>query len=75
MSDYHFQLKLWKKGAECSCFPAIIAEVATGGVSRDFSLSLYKEERSMKRDVLSGWEIMVQEVWTRAKWLRKKVKV
>lgn len=75
LSDYHFQLKLWKKGAECSCFPSIIAEVATGGVSRDFSLSLYKEERSMKRDVLSGWEILVQEVWTRAKWLRKKVKV
>ncbi|HIG58605.1 MAG TPA: glycosyltransferase [Flavobacteriales bacterium] len=75
LSDYHFQLKLWKKGVECSCFPAIIAEVATGGVSRDFSLSLYKEERTMKRDVLSGWEIMIQEVWTRAKWLRKKVKI
>ena len=75
LSDYHFQLKLWKKGVECFCFPTIIAEVATGGVSRDFSLSLYKEERTMKRDVLSGWEIMVQGVWTRAKWLRKKVKV
>jgi len=75
LSDYHFQLKLWKKGVECSCFHAIIAEVATGGVSRDFSLSLYKEERTMKRDVLSGWEIMVQEVWTRAKWLNKKLKV
>jgi glycosyltransferase involved in cell wall biosynthesis len=75
LSDYHFQLKLWKKGVECSCFPAIIAEVATGGVSRDFSLSLYKEERTMKKDVLSGWQNMVQEVWTRAKWLMKKLKV
>jgi putative colanic acid biosynthesis glycosyltransferase len=72
LADYHLHLRFWKKGVECSCFPAIIAEVAAGGVSRDFSRSLYKEERTLKRDVLSGWENMVQEVWTRAKWIMKK---
>ena len=75
LADYHFQLKLWKKGVQCSCFPAIIAEVAPGGVSRDFSRSLYKEERTLKRDVLSIWQNLVQGVWTRAKWVMKKVGV
>jgi putative colanic acid biosynthesis glycosyltransferase len=75
LADYHFQLKLWKNGVECSCFTAIIAEVAPGGVSRDFSRLLYKEERALKRDVLSVWQNMIQEVWTRGKWLMKKIGV
>ena len=73
LADYHLHLRIWKKGVECSCFPVIIAEVAAGGVSRDFSRSLYKEERTLKRDVLSGWENMVQLIWTRMKWVMKKV--
>ncbi len=75
LADYHFQLKLWKNGVECSCFTAIIAEVAPGGVSRDFSRLLYNEERALKRDVLSVWQNMIQEVWTRGKWLMKKIGV
>jgi len=73
LADYHLNLRIWKKGVECTCLPVIIAEVAPGGVSRDFSRSLYKEERTLKRDVLSGWQNIIQEVWTRAKWCMKKV--
>ena len=75
LADYHFNLKNWKRGVKCSCFTKIIAEVVPGGVSRDFSLSLYKEERAMKREVLTGWQNMMQGFWTRAKWFKKKVGV
>tara|TARA_B110000459_G_C16621013_1_gene501691 strand:- start:3476 stop:4234 length:759 start_codon:yes stop_codon:yes gene_type:complete len=74
LSDYHLHLRLLKKGINCICSSTMIAEVAPGGVSRNFSLSLYKEERDMKRDVLTGWESMVQVVWTGMKWLNKKVR-
>jgi len=73
LADYHLHLKLWKKGMECSCSPVIVAEVAPGGVSRDFSRSLYKEERKVKRDVLSGWQNIIQGPWTRGKWFMKKI--
>ena len=75
LADYHFNLKVWKKGVKCSCFTEIIAEVAPGGISRDFSLSLYKEESAMKREVLTGWQNMIQSFWTRAKWLNKKIRI
>ena len=73
LADYHFHLKIWKQGVICWCSPSVVSEVAPGGVSRDFSLSLYREERLLKQTVLSGWQNVVQGLWTRSKWLKKKI--
>ena len=74
LADYHLNLKLWKKGVEGSSSPTIIAEVAPGGVSRNFSHELYSEERYLKKDVLTPWENISQGIFTRIKWLWKKVR-
>ena len=74
LADYHLNLKLWKRGVKCTCRDTVISEVTPGGVSRKFTHSLYREERSLKQDIFSSLpNLIAQNIFTRLKWLRKRL--
>jgi len=73
LADYHLHLRIWKSKVICNCHSFIISEVAPGGVSRNFSRGLYREEREMKSTVLTSLEYLPQILFTRFKWLFKKL--
>jgi len=73
LADYHLNLKLWKRGIQCTCNNTVISEVAPGGVSRHFTHSLYREERVLKRDLFPSIPSQIaQGFFTRLKWLKKR---
>ena len=74
LADYHLNLKLWERGVKCTCFDTVISEATPGGVSRKFTHSLYREERYLKQDIFPSLpNLIVQNIFTRLKWLRKRL--
>jgi putative colanic acid biosynthesis glycosyltransferase len=74
LADYHLNLKLWERGVKCTCFDTVISEATPGGVSRKFTHSLYREERYLKQDIFPSLpNLIVQNIFTRLKWLRKQL--
>ena len=74
LADYHLHLVLWMDGVKCQCSRTIISEVDSGGVSRQFTAELYREERALKREAIGGLaSYLVQAVATRLKYLGKTV--
>lgn len=74
LADYHLNLKLWERGVKCTCFDTVISEANPGGVSRKFTHSLYREERYLKQDIFPSLpNLIVQNIFTRLKWLRKRL--
>jgi len=74
LADYHLHLVLMKEGIKCKCVNIVIAEVDSGGVSRQFTAELYREERALKRDAIGGLPSCIfQGVTTRLKHLWKTI--
>ncbi|MDP5158703.1 MAG: glycosyltransferase [Flaviramulus sp.] len=48
LSDYDFNLKLWKQQVPILILDRIIAKCGTGGLSKKYNLNLYKEEILLK---------------------------
>lgn len=65
LGDYAMNLTLWQAGIQAAWTDGEDwVSVQSGGVSRQFTPSLYAEERSMKRDVLQpGPARWVQPLW------------
>jgi len=72
LADYHLHLVLMKEGIKCNCSNTIISEVDSGGVSRQFTTDLYREERALKHEAIGGLRsFLFQGVTTRLKHLSK----
>jgi len=72
LADYYLHLVLMNEEIKCKCSNTIIAEVDSGGVSRQFTADLYREERALKRDAIGGLpSLLFQGVTTRLKHLSK----
>lgn len=53
LSDYHFNLKLWKNGVQCHILDGIISKCNSDGVSKIGNWQLYQEEINLKTDLSS----------------------
>ena len=72
LADYALHLKLWSNGNAAKLNHAPWAQVASGGISRAFTSSLYFEEWRFKRSVLKGWRLWAQPFWLILKYSFKK---
>ncbi len=72
LGDYGWLLDMRAAGRAIQCHPEItLAEVPSGGLSRQFNAALYREEWRVKRTRLAGWERPAQLAWLPAKWAFK----
>lgn len=72
LADYFLHLKLYRHGINAQLHPETWATAASGGISRQFDLSLYLEEWKLKKKVLRGWKRALQPIWLALKFGFKK---
>ena len=73
LADYQWILKMWLAGHPMSMHEGILTRAEGGGLSRQFTAQLYREEWRMKQAVLP-WRVMcLQGIWIPAKWAFKRV--
>lgn len=73
LADYALHLTLWKHGVKATLHEETWSHVASGGLSRSFKASLYREEWQLKKKTLSGWIKWVQPLWLTGKYLLKRL--
>lgn len=72
LSDYHFNLRIWKSGKKGTETPEVIAIAGAQGVSKAFKWGQYWEEFKVKSQVLGpGWAVL-QMPWLVAKFVAKQ---
>lgn len=71
LGDYDFHLGLWRKQIQTFCLDQTIAICEAGGLSKQVTSKLYKEELRIKRNRLStGWYAL-SIPWVALKYFRK----
>jgi len=73
LADYALHLTLWKHGVKATLHEETWSHVASGGLSRSFKASLYREEWQLKKKTLSGWIKWVHPLWLTGKYLLKRL--
>ena len=73
LADYALNLTLWMEGVEVILHDQTWSHVASGGLSRTFNKSLYREEWKLKKNVLSGWIKWLHPIWLLGKYLAKQI--
>ncbi|MGB0424580.1 MAG: glycosyltransferase [Flavobacteriales bacterium] len=72
LADYSLNLELFNEGTRAKLFPGTLAKCAAQGISKNFQSSLYAEEWSFKKKLLTGWKKLVQPLWLKAKkWYKR----
>lgn len=72
LGDYHLNLCLWRKGARAVVTDILVARCAPGGLSKKFTMSLYREEWWLKSRILPVGSKWWQLPWLLLKYLRKQ---
>lgn len=73
LGDYHLNLWLYGQGATVKCLNGLVCECASGGLSKRFKTSLYREEWWLKRRILPWHFRFWQPLWLMAKYLYKNL--
>ena len=73
LADYALHLSLWTQGVEVAMHEETWSHVDSGGLSRAFHASLYREEWKLKKEALSGWIKWAQPFWLTGKYLAKRL--
>jgi hypothetical protein len=73
LADYALHLSLFRSGIPFETHDRMLAKVKSGGLSRKFHASLYREEWDVKRQVLSGWRKWIHPIWLLVKFSSKRL--
>ena len=73
LADYALHLSLFRSGIPFETHDRMLAKVKSGGLSRKFHASLYREEWNLKRQVLSGWRKWIHPIWLLVKFSSKRL--
>lgn len=72
LADYALHLSWWNEGRKAELHRSSLSMVESGGISRQFTPSLYLEEWRLKRQILRGWRKWLQPFWLFGKFAFKK---
>ena len=73
LADYALHIALWVEGIPVAVHGETWAHAASGGLSRAFRPSLYREEWRLKKNALNGWVKWIQPLWLTGKYLAKRI--
>jgi len=73
LSDYALHLRFFRNDMKAEVHKTPMMQVASGGISRQFTWQLYQEELRLKRQVLGPVRGAIQWPWICAKWLYKRI--
>jgi hypothetical protein len=73
LADYHWALKMHRLRKPVTVHQETLTECAGGGLSRQFTQALYREEWALKRSILPVWMMVAHVVWLPAKWAYKQL--
>lgn len=73
LADYHLNLRLYQEGIKARLFEGVLVHSEARGISKQYTIGLYREEWRLKKDVLKGAKKLVQPFWLVWKYLYKNL--
>jgi hypothetical protein len=73
LADYDFHLRLYAKKISYHNKPIKVAICSADGLSKTFDSALYRQEWTIKKQILPFWALAINAFWIPIKWVLKQL--